>query len=276
MRRVAIVLVDGLRPDAIGLAPMPALDALGKEHVRAINAATIRPSATVAALATLATGVSPAAHGLMEPGLHFLGRLGTLRPLPSELARHDLSTTVVTARLPGMALTVARALTGFAGIRHFVTSGRTALETALAARVCFERIEAGLLFVYLPHCDRAGHGVGWMSPAYLRSAADIDGALDAFTQGLGDGTVIVLADHGGGGVYPRDHDLPHPVNDHVPLVIAGRAARRRCVLPEPVSLLDIPATVLWHLGVAVPETYEGRVLRDAFLATSLGREVAAA
>jgi arylsulfatase A-like enzyme len=276
MRRVAIVLVDGLRPDAVGLAPMPTLDALGKEHVRAVNAATIRPSATVAALATLATGVSPAAHGLMEPGLHFLRRLGGLRPLPAELARHDLPTTVVTARLPGVALTVARALTGFAGIRDFITSGRTALETALTARACFERFETGLLFLYLPHCDRAGHRVGWMSPAYLRSAADVDGALDAFTQGLGDGTVFVLADHGGGGVYPRDHDLPHPVNDHVPLVVAGRATRRRCVLQEPVSLLDIPATVLWHLGLAVPETYEGRVLRQAFLATSLGAEVAAA
>ncbi len=276
MRRVAIVLVDGLRPDAVALAPMPALDRLGKDHVRALGAATIRPSATVAALATLATGLSPAAHGLMEPGLHFLRRLGGLRPLPAELARHALPTTVVTTRLPGPALAIAQALTAFAGIRHFVAAGRTALETALTARECFERMDAGLLFVYLPDCDRTGHRAGWMSSAYLRSAADVDGALDLFTQGLGDGTVFVLADHGGGGVYPRDHDLPHPANDHIPLVVAGRSTRRRCVLPEPVSILDVPATVLWHLGLAVPETYEGRVLRHAFLATSLGAEVAAA
>jgi len=276
MRRVAIVLVDGLRPDAVALAPMPVLDTLGKDHVRALSAVTIRPSATVAALATLATGVSPAAHGLMEPGLHFLRRLSGLRPLPAELARHDLPTTVVTSRLPGPVLAIAQALTGFAGIRHFVAAGRTALETAHTARHCLERMGAGLLFLYLPHCDRVGHRVGWMSSAYLRSAADIDGALDVFTHGLGDATVFVLADHGGGGVYPRDHDLPHPANDHIPLVIAGRSTRRHCVLPEPVSILDLPATVLWHLGVPVPEVYEGRALRQAFLATSLGAEVAAA
>jgi hypothetical protein len=275
VRRVAIVLADGLRPDAVALAPMPVLDALGRDHVRALRAVTIRPSATVAALATLATGVSPAAHGFMEPGLHFLRRLGGLRPLPTELARHDLPTTVITSRLPSAALTIARALTGFAGVRQFVAGGRTALETALAARECFERMDAGLLFLYLPHCDRAGHRVGWMSAAYLRSAADIDGALDVFAHGLGDATVFVLADHGGG-VYPRDHDLPHPANDHIPLVVAGRSTRRRCLLAEPISILDVPATVLWHLGVPVPETYEGRVLRDAFLAASLSPEVAAA
>jgi predicted AlkP superfamily pyrophosphatase or phosphodiesterase len=276
VRRVAIVLVDGLRPDAVSLAPMPVLDALGKEHVRAVNAVTIRPSATVAALATLTTGVSPAAHGFMEPGLHFLRRLGGLRPLPAELAAHGLPTVAVTSRLPHAALTVARALVSFAGIRHFVTGGRTALETALAARQQLERMDAGLLFVYLPHCDRAGHHVGWMSPAYLRSAAEVDGALELFTHGLGDATAFVLADHGGGGVYPHDHDLPHPANDRIPLVVAGRSTRRHCVLTEPISIVDIPATALWHLGVPVPETYEGRVLRDAFLAASLGSAVAAA
>ena len=115
-----------------------------------------------------------------------------------------------------------------------------------------------------------------MSPAYLRSAADIDGALELFIQGLDDATVFVLADHGGGGVYPRDHDLLHAANEHIPLVIAGRSTRRHCVLPEAVSILDVPPTVLWHLGVPIPNVYEGRVLRDAFLAASLGREVVAA
>ena len=88
--------------------------------------------------------------------------------------------------------------------------------------------------------------------------------------------MFVVADHGGGGVRPRDHDLPHPTNDAIPLVIAGRGVRRHSVLVQPISLLDVPPTVLWHLGGAVPAEWEGRILRDAFLHTSLSSEEAAA
>jgi len=31
-----------------------------------------------------------------------------------------------------------------------------------------------------------------------------------------------------------------------------------------VNILDIPATVLWLLGAPIPESYEGRPLREAF------------
>jgi hypothetical protein len=275
MRRVAVLLADGLRPDAVTAAPMPVLDALGRDHVRALDAHTVRPSVTVAALASLATGVSPAAHGLIEPGLRFLSRLGGLRPLPRELARQGLVTSIVTETL-GRGGPIAAALTSFAGVGRLTTLGESAHETALAAREMFGRLPEGLMLVYLPDCDRAGHAHGWMSPPYLRAAAELDSAIAVFASGLGDATLIVIADHGGGGVRPRDHDLPHPLNDRIPLVIAGRDVRHREVLAGPVSLLDVPATILWRLDVPVPECYEGRPLREAFLHRSLSAEEAAA
>jgi hypothetical protein len=269
MRRVALLLLDGLRPDAIPLAPMPSLDALGRDWVRAANAWTIRPTVTVAALATLATGVSPATHGLIEPGLGFLRRLGGVRPVARELARDGLPTIVVTQRLRRTAAAVATTLTGAAGIALFESRGRSAREAAIAAREVFERMREGLLVVYLPDCDRAGHREGWMSGGYLRAAAELDAAVALFASGLGDGTLIIVADHGGGGVSPRAHEEPHPLNDWIPMVIAGRGVRRQRVLGEPVSLVDLPATILWRLGVPVPTCYEGRVLREAFLHPSL-------
>jgi hypothetical protein len=275
MRRIAVLLADGLRPDAVTAAPMATVDALGREYVRALDAHTVRPSVTVAALASLATGVSPAAHGLIEPGLRFLGRLGTLRPLPQELARQGLVTSVVTGVL-GRGAPVAAALTALAGIGRLTAVGQTAHATLLAARDMFEQLPDGLMFVYLPDCDRAGHAHGWMSPQYLRVAAELDAAIAAFASSVGNGTLIVVADHGGGGVRPRDHDLPHPLNDRIPLVIAGRGVRHREVLPGPISLLDVPATILWRLDVPVPECYEGRPLREAFLQRSLSAEEAAA
>jgi arylsulfatase A-like enzyme len=269
MRRVAVLLLDGVRPDALSLAPMPSLEALGRDWVRAANARTIRPSVTVAALATLATGVSPAAHGLIEPGLGFLGRLNGLRPVARELARHGLPTAIVTRHLGRVAATVARSLTGAAGITRFDGRGRTARDTAIHARETFEAMDRGLLVAYFNDCDRAGHRHGWMSAPYLRAAAELDAAVGLFASGLGDGTMIVVSDHGGGGVTAREHHEPHAMNDWIPLVIAGRGARRHRVLGEPVSLLDIPPTILWYLGVPIPECYEGQALRDAFLHPTL-------
>jgi hypothetical protein len=276
MRRLAVILADGLRPDAVRAAPMPCLEALGRDYVRAAHVHTVRPSVTVAALASLATGVSPAAHGLIEPGLRFLGRLGGLRPLPRELARHGLVTSIVTGTLARSAGPVAAALAAFAGIGRLSTRGRNARETAVAAREIFERLPAGLLFVYLPDCDRAGHAAGWMSAPYLRAAAEVDAAVSLFVSGLDDATLMVVSDHGGGGADPRDHDVAHPLNDAIPLVIAGRGVRRHRILADPISLLDVPATILWHLGVAVPEVYEGRPIREAFLHASLTTSGAAA
>jgi hypothetical protein len=269
MRRVAVLLLDGLRPDAVSQAPMPSLDALGRDWVRAVNARTIRPSVTVAALASLATGVSPTTHGLIEPGLGFLGRLGGLKPVAPELTRHDLPTAIVTRHLGRVSSAIAAALTSAAGITRFDNRGRTARDAALYARETFESMTSGLLVLYLPDCDRAGHRHGWMSTPYLRAAADLDAAVGLFASGLGDGTLMVLADHGGGGVTAREHHEPHATNDWIPLVIAGRGVRRQRVLAEPVSLLDLPPTILWRLGVPIPECYEGRPLREAFLHPTL-------
>lgn len=265
MRRIAVVLTDGLRPDALATGHMPSLNALAHDYTRAANARTVRPSATVAALASLATGVSPRTHGLIEPGLGFLSRLGRLRPLARELGRHRLPTAVVTTDIATTARPVASALTGFAGVGRLVGHGDRARDTALAAIDVLRELEAGLLFVYLPDCDRAGHAHGWMSEAYLAAAAELDVAIGRIAQAAEDTLLVFVSDHGGGGVIPTEHDDPHPTNDWIPMIFAGEGVQRRRVLADPVSLLDLPPTILWWLGAAVPPAYEGRVLREVFL-----------
>ncbi len=100
MRRVVLVLADGLRPDAITATDMPSLDALARTYTMALRARTVRPSRTVAALASLATGVAPETHGLIEPGLGFLARLPALRPLARELSRGGVPSQVSLLDVP--------------------------------------------------------------------------------------------------------------------------------------------------------------------------------
>jgi hypothetical protein len=259
-----IVLADGLRPDAVSSSVMPSLDALGRVYTLARRARTVRPSATVAALASLATGVGPDTHRLIEPGLEFLPRLRTIRPVSRVLARAGIPTDIITADLGPAALPVAWALASTAGVRRLTAKGSRAWDTAAAAQRVLSRQEDGLLFVYFPDCDRAGHAHGWMSEQYLEAAAQVDAGVGLLSEWTDDAVFIITADHGGGGVVANEHDRPHPVNDHIPLIVAGPGVTRRHQLTRAISLLDIPATVLWWFGVPVPREYEGRPLAEAF------------
>ena len=275
MRRLVIVLADGLRPDAVAPGIMPSLDALGGAYTLALQAHTVRPSATVPALASLATGVSPQTHRLTEPGLGFLSGLRSLRPVARELGRAGIPSDIVTGELGPAALPIAWSLASTAGVRRLVAKGARARDTAGAVHRLLSQPGEGLLFVYLPDCDRAGHAYGWMSDPYLAAAAEVDAAVGSLARWTDEAVFIVTADHGGGGVRSNEHDEPHPVNDHIPLVVAGPGVTRRHRLTRAISLLDIPATVLWWFGVSVPEGYEGRPLLDAFVPAPRAAPVAA-
>ena len=264
--KAVLLVIDGLRPDAIGPETMPTLSELRERFWSAAGAVTVRPSVTVAALSSLATGVSPSTHGLIEPGLSSLGALRSVQPLPQHLRRYRRATTVVTSDLPGSALLVARTLLGLAGVGRVETSGATPAEVAAGGLRAVGRPEDGLTIIYLNDTDRAGHAYGWMSASYLEAAARADGAVAILAElaERDEILLVVTADHGGGGVAPNDHDAPHPVNDAIPLILAGPAIRRGARSNRAAALLDIPPTILHALGVPIPPAYEGRVLAEAF------------
>jgi hypothetical protein len=275
MRRLILALTDGLRPDAITPTVMPSLHALTGAYTSAAAAHTVRPSATVAALASLATGVAPDTHRLIQPGLDFLPRIGRLRPVARELARHGVPADVVTAELPLTSLPVVWALASAAGVRRLLPAGRRARDTAAAADYWLTGEDgSSLVFVYLPDCDTVGHEAGWMSDRYLAAAAELDAGVGVLSKHVEDALLIVVADHGGGGVLATEHHHPHPVNEHIPLVMAGPGVAREHRLEGPISILDLSATVLWWFGAPIPDCYEGRPLLEAFAPELVPQETA--
>ncbi len=267
-RKVVLVVLDGLRPDAITRDAMPNLHAIMRGGWQAVDAVTVRPSVTVAALSSLATGVSPAVHGFTSAASAPLGRITSLRPLPLELRRLGVETTVVVPQLGGAARWLAGSLLRLGGVDRLVTA------PPVPARL----VEAGVrqmdgnprrefVVIYFNDADLAGHAWGWMSPAYLQAVTAIDRALSPLLPMAQEPEtlLIITADHGGGGVLPQDHDHPHPVNDRIPLILAGGRVMPGLMTTEPVRLLDIPPTVLNGFGGSAPAAYEGRAIHEAFM-----------
>jgi phosphopentomutase len=106
-----------------------------------------------------------------------------------------------------------------------------------------------------------------MSPEYGLAAQEMDAALGSLVERLDlddpSTLLIALADHGGGGRNLRHHDSDHALDHTIPVVLAGGAVERGD-LGAGVSLTDVPATVLWSLGLPIPESYAGRPLTQAF------------
>src|SRR5215216_1630594 len=64
VRRVLILSIDGLRPDAISLAPMPNLLSLIQSSAYSLTAQTVLPSVTLISHASMLSGLCPSKHGV--------------------------------------------------------------------------------------------------------------------------------------------------------------------------------------------------------------------
>lgn len=266
IRRVIVVVLDGVRPDAIAHFGMDHLRRLALTGSASLEATTILPSVTVAAMTSLLTGVSPARHGIVSERL-FIPRVASdIVPLPELLAGAGYPTSAymasVSSVFKGLAARIGRRL-GF-GTLH--ASGNCAPDILMAARNTIRTQRRGLILMHWPDADNAGHAEGWMSESYGKACQRLDatlGLLAALAEVPDDPhtALIALADHGGGGADPRDHESDHPLDTTIPLVMNGGA-----VVPGSLygpSVLDVAPTILRALGVDVPPSYEGRVLHEA-------------
>ena len=266
IRRVIIVVLDGLRPDAIEAFDLSNIRAMARIGASTMSARTVSPSCTWPAMTSLVSGIAPETHGILRDSLHVPRPKTALEPLPTVLSRTGYRSAVFLRALPalyrGTARLIARGL-GFAEARF---AGETAEEVTMAASKNLRGQERGLIVMHWADADQAGEAHGWMTPEYGDACRQLDSAFGLLTKLTSCNTdphtlVIALADHGGGGVTVNDHCEEHPLNWTIPLILGGGSVRQTTL--EEAHLLDVPATAAWALGVARPPAYAGRVLIEA-------------
>lgn len=256
--RVLIISFDGLRPDAIGKAPMTNLIALMQTSAYTLSAQTILPSSTLPSHASMLTGMCPSKHAVYwndyvpENGY----ALGT--DLFDIAHAAGLRTVMIVGKEK------LRQITEPASTDVFIFKEADLTISNLAIAEIKQGF--GLMFIHFPTGDLQGHEWGWMGGIQMWTfreedelLAQILAALDE--NGLRASTLIILtADHGGiehshGGDLPEETTIPWIVNG--PGVIPGP-------LTSFVQTTDTAATASYMLGLSLPAEWDGVPVYEAF------------
>ncbi len=272
-RRVVLLVLDGLRADLIGSPRFPHLRALREESAYTLDATTVLPSVTAAAMTSLFSGVAPNDHGITSDRFGVPKHIARLRPLPREVAQHGLPSTGVVRQVPWPLRPLARKIVRELGMQQAHFAPANVRELLRAAMPALRTQTDGLIVMHWPDCDAIGHTHGWMSEPYLEAVARMDAALGTMRELMdhaGTETLLLaLADHGGGGRVLNAHDSAHPLDCTIPLLLAGPGVHAQ-VLPDTHTLLDAPPTVMWALGLPVPAQWAGAPITSAFTAPIAG------
>jgi arylsulfatase A-like enzyme len=257
--RVLILSIDGFRPEAITMAPMPNLQNLITESAYSLSAQTIYPSSTLPAHSSMLSGLCPAKHGVTWNDY-----------LPSN--GYAIGTDIFD-------------LAHAAGLHTLMVVGKEKLRqiSEPASTDYFEFINDrdtviaqtvtklipqgfGLFFVHFPTPDFMGHEYGWLSAEQLSVLYRSDEALAAILEALDqagmrqDTLLIISADHGG---HDTTHGSSRTEDMTIPWIISGPGVKPG-LLTTAINTTDTAATAAWALGLPLPEEWDGLPVLEAF------------
>jgi predicted AlkP superfamily pyrophosphatase or phosphodiesterase len=265
-KKVLILGIDGCRTDALQAAKAPNLQAL--IHEGAFFKRTLivpeRPTGadTISGpgWASILTGVWADKHGVRDNKFqganfgqfpHFFSRLKKAKPkayTASYVTWEPIHRYMVTAADDSQAMLRGKEPDWEGDAR--------------GTRKAIQLLKEGnpdALFIHMDHVDGIGHRHGFspLVPEYLAAIAEVDERIGQIVQAVRgrktypheDWLIIVCTDHGG---KEKDHSGGHQVPEirQVFLILNGRSVKRGS-FEEPAFLVDVAATALTHLGVAI-------------------------
>jgi len=233
-RHVVIVLIDGLRADAVTAQNAPFLHAELAHCAYTLEAQTTKPSVTLPSHASMISGVPPSEHRVTwntyEP------RRGTIGVRTIFDVAHEAGLSV--ALFGGKEKLQQLAKPGT--LDRLSTNERFAAEVMDEALPYLAEKRPNLTLLSLPDVDRAGHAQGWMSDFQREAIRNTDDLLRRLFETLEQypaeesWAVILTADHGGHGHH---HSGGARIDTTIPWILCGGG-----VQPAKLAPLSITAT----------------------------------
>ncbi|GAB4486086.1 MAG: hypothetical protein Fur0016_06150 [Anaerolineales bacterium] len=259
IRRVLIVSFDGLRPDAIELAPMPNLQALIQAGAYSLTAQTTFPSATLPAHASMLMGMCPQKHGVTWNDYNLAQGYAQGADIFDLAHAAGLKTVMLVGKQKLLQLTEPGSLNVYKYIND---------RDLVIADWILQNFPAdfGLMFVHFPTIDFMGHAHGWLSWEQLSVARRADEALGKLLatleeRGIRQETIIIItSDHGG---HEQSHGSRNPLDMTIPWVISGPGIRPGELVSQ-VQTTDTAATAAWALQLPIPPEWDGVPIIEAF------------
>ena len=254
-RKVLLILVDGMRPDAI---PACGSDYAGKllaDSACALNARTVFPSVTLPCHMSLFHSVDPDRHVITTNT--YVTQVRPIEGLCERLDRAEKKSAFFYTWEELRDLTRMDHLAAAMMLNLHKASGTDQLITT-AAIDYINRESPDFLFLYLGETDEVGgHDKGWMSETYMGCVKNALDCVRRVREGVSpDYDIILLADHGG---HDRSHGTTMPEDMTIPIILNGPSFAPGKAL-ENVSIKDVAPTIAEMLGATPAKEWEGRSL----------------
>jgi len=259
IKRVLIISYDGMRPDAIPLAPMPNLMGLVNNGAYSFTSAeTIDYPATSPSHASMLSGLCMEKTGVFLD--KYFAYMGYSKGVDIfDLAHAAGMRTVMIVSKDKLRQMAEPETTDVFEVRY----GEPAVAKEAVAEI---NNGFGLMFVHFAGPDLRGHKYGWMSNAYMQVLREGDVALGQILDALKandlmDSTlIIVTADHGG-------HDKAHigtTIEDfRIPWIAYGPGVVHT-ELTFMISTTDTAVTAAYALKFPAQADWDGIPVYAAF------------
>lgn len=257
---VTLIIIDGLRPDAIRQVRCPSLDWLRFNGSASFKARSVLPCYTLPCHTSIFYSTLPAQHGVLT-------NQWPLQVVPGR----SLFDVIDAAGMKAAAFYNWESLRdlsrpGCLALSYFRDNadhpaGDQVIADAAAQALIHE--PPAFTFVYLGTLDNVGHARGWLSDEYLRQLERVDHAVGTVLSACGStGTVIVHSDHGG---HDHEHGADLPEDMTIPWLAGGPGIRRKYLIERPLSLLDTAPTIARLLHIPQPAEWQGRAVDEIFI-----------
>lgn len=252
--KVLLILVDGMRPDAMLQCKHPFLRQMMEKSTYTMHATTVMPSVTLPCHTSLFLSVDPERHGITSNTWTPLARpIDGLADIVSQQEK-KAAFFYNWEQLRDLAHPGSLLCSYYQHSQSFPDSDLRVTDKAIEY---IKEVQPDFVFLYLGQADECGHVHGWMRDEYMELISGASACIEKIYNVVKDDyTVVVTADHGG---HERSHGTNLPEDMTIPLLFCGKCFPQGKELPA-ANIKDIAPTVAELMDLRKPREWEGNCL----------------